>query len=156
MPGAEGRVIPDLSAVYRTESCVRGVVDFPAQYRWSSYRRNADGKGCTLVQPHAVYQRLGIDTAGRQQAYRGLFRQVRSTWALAEISAAFEGGQVFVDAAFHTYRGRRAAASELATTCERPGSVPSGLVVAPVGYYRLACLTPEPALDFSCVRAGRG
>ena len=52
-----------------------GMVDFPAQYRWSSYRGNAEGKADSLLRPHPVYACLGADGAERQRVYRGLFQE---------------------------------------------------------------------------------
>lgn len=51
------------------------MVAHPAEYRWSSYRFNAQGEPNWLVQPHEIYQALGVDAPGRQAVYRELFRQ---------------------------------------------------------------------------------
>jgi len=51
-----------------------GMVSHPADYRWSSYRANAQGETDTLVKPHSLYEALGLDDASRQVAYRELFR----------------------------------------------------------------------------------
>jgi len=45
----------------------------PADYRWSSHARNAEGVHGPHVTPHAMYLRLGTDQAERHQAYRRLF-----------------------------------------------------------------------------------
>ena len=50
-----------------------GMVDLPAEYRWSSYRANAEGKGSTLLTPHPVFMGLGRDAESRQSAYKALF-----------------------------------------------------------------------------------
>ncbi len=50
------------------------MVEHPAEYRWSSYRANAQGDTDGLVVPHALYQRLGDSAAGRCKAYRSLFK----------------------------------------------------------------------------------
>ncbi len=53
-----------------------GMVDAPQAYPWSSYRRNALGKGgpnADWLAPHEQYARLGRDDAARQKAYRALF-----------------------------------------------------------------------------------
>lgn len=84
-----------------------GMVDFPAQYRWSSYRANAEGNGNPIVQPYGVYLRLGLDPAARQQAYRALFHQGLDTKMLAEIRAASDGSQVLGDAAFQADVAKR-------------------------------------------------
>jgi len=51
-----------------------GMVEHPADYRWSSYRANAQGEHDPLVKSHEVYVVLGPDAASRQAAYRELFR----------------------------------------------------------------------------------
>ncbi|MGH8455958.1 MAG: transposase [Stenotrophobium sp.] len=51
-----------------------GMVTHPGGYRWSSYPFNADGKPDELLQPHALYQALGLDESSRRAVYRKLFR----------------------------------------------------------------------------------
>ncbi|MBU1447063.1 MAG: transposase [Gammaproteobacteria bacterium] len=50
------------------------MVMHPAEYRWSSYRANAQGERDNLVCPHPLYDALGSDTSNRLAAYRELFR----------------------------------------------------------------------------------
>ena len=50
-----------------------GMVDHPAQYRWSSYSANALGVSNPILSKHAEYQLLGRSADDRQSAYRGLF-----------------------------------------------------------------------------------
>ena len=50
-----------------------GMVQHPADYRWSSYRANAQGEGDDLVTAHDVYLGLGSRVQDRQAAYRELF-----------------------------------------------------------------------------------
>ena len=57
----------------------------PAAYRWSSYRANALGQSDLLLTPHASYLALGLDTRQRCLTYQGLFEEVLSEDALAEI-----------------------------------------------------------------------
>jgi putative transposase len=45
----------------------------PGDYVWSSFRHHAYGERDALVDPHAVYQRLGRDDAARRGVYRALF-----------------------------------------------------------------------------------
>ena len=49
-------------------------VKHPADYRWSSYQRNALGVDNPLITPHRQYLRLASADATRQSAYRQLFR----------------------------------------------------------------------------------
>lgn len=51
-----------------------GMVSHPGEYRWSSYRANAQGERDPLVSPHGIYLSLDPEPAGRRQAYRELFR----------------------------------------------------------------------------------
>jgi putative transposase len=48
------------------------MVNHPSEYRWSSYRINAQSETSSLVQQHAVYLLLGKDSHSRNLAYRGL------------------------------------------------------------------------------------
>src|SRR3989442_7202332 len=50
------------------------MVRHPADYRWSSFRRNAGLESFDWLQPHPEYVSLGQDSAARPTAYRGLFQ----------------------------------------------------------------------------------
>ena len=50
------------------------MVAHPADYRWSSYRTNAQGEFSPLIQAHGLYRSLGLNDTERQAAYRELFR----------------------------------------------------------------------------------
>jgi putative transposase len=65
-----------------------GMVDKPADYRWSSYHYNALGQADDLVTPHAEFVRLGVNINKRQTAYRALFNHMISTQQLNEIRDA--------------------------------------------------------------------
>jgi putative transposase len=49
-----------------------GMVAHPADYRWSSYPINADGKISALCTPHPLYLALGHKDSERQANYRAL------------------------------------------------------------------------------------
>ena len=49
-----------------------GMVEHPAEYRWSSYRSHACGEPDDLLSPHPLYLALGGD-GDRHQHYRALF-----------------------------------------------------------------------------------
>lgn len=68
-----------------------GMVEHPAEYRWSSYRANAQGERDALIQPHEVYDALGSDAASRQAAYRELFRYELEPGLVDEIRQATNG-----------------------------------------------------------------
>lgn len=67
------------------------MVEHPAQYRWSSYRVNAQGEDDTLIRPHA---------AARQAAYRALFRQALEPGLLDAIRHATHGNYALGDRRF--------------------------------------------------------
>ena len=70
-----------------------GMVAHPAEYRWSSYRANAQGEEDALVVPHEVYLGLGQDVA-RLAAYRELFRYELESGLVDEIRGAANGNYV--------------------------------------------------------------
>jgi putative transposase len=70
------------------------MVAHPAEYRWSSYRANAQGEGDTLVQPHPLYVMLGSDAVAQQEAYRELFRHSLEAGLVDEIRRATNGNFV--------------------------------------------------------------
>jgi putative transposase len=70
------------------------MVDHPAEYRWSSYRANAQGEPDALISPHAVYWSLGLGEAERQAAYRELFRHELEPGLVDEIRRATNGNFV--------------------------------------------------------------
>jgi putative transposase len=71
-----------------------------SQYRWSSYRHNADGEPDPLVTPHPLYQALGADAVGRQAAYRELFGLECEPIEADAIRRATLGGTVLGSPAF--------------------------------------------------------
>ena len=68
-----------------------GMVEHPADYRWSSYRANAQGEEDALVTPHEVYLALGNTTEPRLAAYRELFRCELEPGLLNQIRQASNG-----------------------------------------------------------------
>jgi putative transposase len=50
-----------------------GMVDHPAQYRWSSYAANALGMSNAILHQHDEYIGLGVSPDLRQKAYQELF-----------------------------------------------------------------------------------
>lgn len=71
-----------------------GMVTHPADYRWSSYRANGQGETKHLVQPHPLYQSLAATPAGRQSAYRELFRYQLDPGIADQIRKATNGNFV--------------------------------------------------------------
>ncbi|MFZ4536714.1 transposase [Propionivibrio sp.] len=77
-----------------------GMVGHPAEYRWSSYRANAQGEADSLVVPHALYQALGPDPSSRLAAYRELFRYELEPGLVDAIRQATNGNFALGDARF--------------------------------------------------------
>ncbi len=77
-----------------------GMVTHPADYRWSSYRANAQGDADAVVRPHALYHALGRDAGERRVAYRELFRHVLEPGLVDEIRRATNGNYALGDERF--------------------------------------------------------
>ena len=77
-----------------------GIVRHPRQYRWSSYRINAEGKADDLIVPHEQYRRLGRSMDARREAYRALFHAAPDQVAVDDIRRATNGGFVLGSAWF--------------------------------------------------------
>lgn len=67
------------------------MVAHPAEYRWSSYRANAQGEADALLKAHLLYDALGADAPSRQEAYRELFRYELEPGLVDEIRRATNG-----------------------------------------------------------------
>ena len=76
------------------------MVKHPAEYRWSSYRANAQGDKDPLIVPHSLYTSLGIDPASRQAAYRELFRYELEPGLVDAIRKATNGNFALGDTRF--------------------------------------------------------
>lgn len=77
-----------------------GMVAHPAEYRWSSYRANAQGEADALVHPHPVFAALDVDASSRQAAYRELFRHELEPGLVDEIRKATNGNFLLGDSRF--------------------------------------------------------
>lgn len=77
-----------------------GMVEHPAEYRWSSYRANAQGEVDALLQPHDLYEALGLDSVSRQAAYRDLFRYEVEPGVIDQIRRATNGNFALGDERF--------------------------------------------------------
>lgn len=110
------------------------MVGHPRQYRWSSYRFNAQGKAGSLITPHDEYRRLGRGDRARQEAYRELVRDRLDEVLPSEIRLATNGGFVLGNAGFakeiarilrrrvvRGKPGRPRRAEQDATTGPKPG-----------------------------------
>ena len=75
------------------------IVDDPAHYRWTSYRRNALGQANARITP--LYQALGSDDPARQSAYRTLFRSQLDDEAIGDIRLALNQNQPLGNSRFY-------------------------------------------------------
>jgi putative transposase len=89
-----------------------GLVDAPADYRWSSHHANALGVPIPYVTPHPVYLGLGRSDESRRAAYRRLFEHPVSGDELAAIRRATHSAWALGDETFirrvEELAGRRA------------------------------------------------
>jgi putative transposase len=67
------------------------MVAHPADYRWSSYRANAEGLRDPLLTPHEEYRRLGASEDERRAHYRLLFKTRLDSQTVTEIREATNG-----------------------------------------------------------------
>lgn len=65
-----------------------GMVEHPAEYRWSSYQYNALGDVDRLVTPHDLYTKLAATPNKRRKKYSDLFAHNISQTSLDEIRSA--------------------------------------------------------------------
>ncbi len=70
------------------------MVLYPADYRWSSYRSNAQGEINKLIKPHFMYEELGLTETARQSSYRELFRYTLAPGLVDEIRKVTNGNFV--------------------------------------------------------------
>ncbi|MBA2410532.1 MAG: transposase [Gammaproteobacteria bacterium] len=89
------------------------MVEHPADYPYSSYVANAQGKADPLIAPHSIYRRLAKSDVTRQAAYRQLFRAHLSHVDLESIRDTLHKGWALGNPRFRakieTLSGRRAA-----------------------------------------------
>ncbi len=70
------------------------MVTHPAEYRWSSYRANAQSEFSHLITPHAQYLSLGDTDVSTAEVYRELFRSELEIGLVDQIRAATNGNYV--------------------------------------------------------------
>jgi len=68
------------------------LVHHPREYRWSSYRANAEGKDDDLLTPHERYLALGRTANQRRETYRELFKAHVEEAEVKKINAAWQTG----------------------------------------------------------------
>jgi putative transposase len=70
-----------------------GIVNDPAQYRWSSYSAIALGHVDARLTPHPLFVALGRDDPARREAYRRMFESELDRSALDEIRRSLNQDQ---------------------------------------------------------------
>lgn len=98
--GSTRKLCFSLPSIYRNESGQSGMVAHPGDYRWTSYRANAQGELSGFISPHAVYSELGSGTAQRAEAYRYMFKGRLSSGLIEKIRSSTNGNYVLGDQKF--------------------------------------------------------
>ena len=78
------------------------MVAHPAEYRWSTYRANAQGEYSNLIKPHAHYLGLGLDDRSRGYNYRELFRYHLEPGLVDEIRRTTNGNYALGSSRFQS------------------------------------------------------
>jgi putative transposase len=103
-----------------------GMVEHPADYRWSSYRANAQGEANALLTPHLLYLQFGRDAVERQRSYRELFRHELEPGMVDAIRSATNGNYALGNERFAEQialaLGRRASKGKPGRPRKRPDS----------------------------------
>lgn len=76
------------------------MVFHPAEYKWSSFRANAQGAFDKVLNPHLMYEKLGPTAEERQYVYRELFRHQLEPGLIDEIRKATNGNFVLGNTRF--------------------------------------------------------
>lgn len=69
-----------------------GMVEDPAQFKWSSYQSNALGLKSRILNPHEVYLSLGQSPEERQENYRKMFESEIEESMVSDIREATQKG----------------------------------------------------------------
>lgn len=89
------------------------MINYPSDYPWSSFRKNALGLPIKLITPHYCYLSLGNDDRARQEAYKKLFRSHIPEYTIKEIRDSVNKAWVLGDNQFkqqiEKQTGRRAS-----------------------------------------------
>ena len=76
------------------------MIAHPVDYRWTSYRANAQGEPSSFLSPHAVYRELGSSAVQRAESYRSLFKDRLSLGLIEQIRFSTNGNYVLGDQKF--------------------------------------------------------
>ena len=83
-----------------------GIVSDPEDYRWSSYRINAQGEKQGFIRPHQLYQDLAETDAERQRIYAEQFWHELETSEVVQIRSATNGNFVLGNEQFTAKIGK--------------------------------------------------
>ena len=95
-----------------------GMGNHPGDYPWSSYAVNGNGRPCSFVTPHPLYESLGNTSELRAFNYRKLFATELKAEVIGDIRQATNGNYVLGNRRF---QAEIAAALQRRTTPGRPG-----------------------------------
>lgn len=99
------------------------MVEHPAEYRWSSYRVNAQNERSDLVSAHEVYRALGPSPERQAEAYRELFRYQLDPGIVDEIRSATNGNYALGSSRFQaqvaTALNRRVVRGKAGRPCKK-------------------------------------
>ena len=76
------------------------MVRHPREYKWSSYRTNAEGRDDPLITPHDEYRRLSRTKSARRENYRALFKAHVDEQELNHIRQATNGNYALGNSRF--------------------------------------------------------
>ena len=79
-----------------------GLAKHPANYKWSSYHRNARGVHTPLCTEHPIYTSLGTDPEARQKSYSALFQDELSNKDIERIRTYSQIGKALGSEQFKT------------------------------------------------------
>lgn len=77
------------------------MIAHPAQYRWSSYRHNAQGEPLEIISEHDCYRALGKDKSQRCHQYQALFHNHLDDKLLHDIRTASQFSMPLGNERFH-------------------------------------------------------
>jgi len=102
------------------------MVKHPADYPWSSYAVNAEGREMKWLAPHGEYLALGLEDESRRSAYRDLFATELGPELLNEIRTSMHGGHTLGGGCFQREIERALTRHIAQRSSRQPGSPISG------------------------------
>lgn len=89
------------SMVYiETLPVLRGLTKSPGPYKWSSYKRNTQGKKNHLITPHKAYRKLAKKTATQEKKYEKQAKAGLDKETVRQIEECWQTGTPFGSAEF--------------------------------------------------------